>query len=198
MGDKLTIVRPGGISGYRDTWISLRTWLLRAEAGGRHIGPGTGKDFVQVVDVKDVWRFLVDCISRSSFGTFNLTGETLLFDEFLRRYNAATRSNAEFVWVPSEFLAQRGLQPRVDFPFWRPSAGERGVYQISSNKALRLGWTRQSFEETALDCLRWTREEEPMSHPIRPPWTDPLTQAREAAILAEWASQRAGGSNGAR
>jgi nucleoside-diphosphate-sugar epimerase len=192
VGDKLTIVRPGAISGYRDTWISLRTWLLRAEAGGRHIGPGSGKDFVQVVDSKDVGRFLVDCIGQSSFGTFNLTGETLLFDDFLRRCNAVTRSNAEFVWVPSEYLLQRGLQPRTDFPFWRPGPGARGVYQISSEKAVRLGWTRRPFEETALDCLRWTREEEAMNPPSagRPRWTDPLTPARETAILSEWASRR--------
>jgi len=83
------------------------------------------------------------------------------------------------------------VNARLDFPFWRPNPGERGVYQISSERALRLGWNRRPFEETALDYLQWMYEEalNPASAG-RPGWTDPLTSARETAILRAWDAQR--------
>src|ERR1039458_1039205 len=72
-GEKLTIVRPGPIKGTRDTTPDLLPWLLRAQRGAQHIAPGDGTDPVELVDVKDVARFLVMAIARSLYGTFNLT-----------------------------------------------------------------------------------------------------------------------------
>lgn len=191
VGDKLTIVRPGAISGYRDTGVGLLTWLRRAYAGGRHVAPGSGQDPIQVVDGKDVARFLVAAIDQSTFGTFNLTGETMTFTDFLRQCNAVLRSNAEFVWIPSDFLLRQNVHYRQDFQFWRPNPGERGVYQISSERAVRVGWTRRPFEETALDYLKWMYETDAINpRSGRPGWIDPLTSARETAILRAWDAQR--------
>src|SRR6266852_5277475 len=67
IGDRLTIVRAGGIKGARDDTADLLTWLKRARSGTRHIAPGSGEDHVQIVDVKDVARFLVMAIDRSLF-----------------------------------------------------------------------------------------------------------------------------------
>ena len=52
----------------------LSVWLLRAQSDGQHIGPGDGNEHVQIVDVKDVARFLVLAVDQSIYGTFNLTG----------------------------------------------------------------------------------------------------------------------------
>src|SRR5579872_3058478 len=76
LGEQVTIVRPGPIKGTRDNTPDLLTWLTRAQAGGRHIGPGSGEDPVELVDVKDVARFLMLAIDRSLYGTFNLTGKS--------------------------------------------------------------------------------------------------------------------------
>src|SRR5215472_5936964 len=64
VGDKLTIVRPGAIKGDRDDTPDLLAWLRRSQSGGRHIGPGSGDDHVQKVDVKDVAGFLVLAVER--------------------------------------------------------------------------------------------------------------------------------------
>jgi 2'-hydroxyisoflavone reductase len=160
IGERLTIVRPGPIKGHRDQGVDLLTWLLRAQDGGEHIGPGDGKSPVQLVDVKDVARFLALAIARPLYGTFNTTGNSFVFRDFLDACNKATRSDTAFVWIPENFLHEHGLEPDQvlhtfagNFPFWDPNPKYQGLHQVSSAKAFAAGWHIRPFEETALDCL---------------------------------------------
>jgi 2'-hydroxyisoflavone reductase len=192
VGERLTIVRPGPIKGERDDSPDLYAWLRRARSGGRRIGPGSGEDHVQLVDVKDVARFLVLAIDRSLYGDFNLTGEPVSFRQFLERCNRATRSDTEFVWIPREFLHEQGLDPVSfdspnipsylgNFPFWHPEPGRVGFFQISSRKAFDAGWSQRSFDETAGDCL-WTFA----SFGPEFSFKDELDPAAEAQALERW------------
>lgn len=191
MGNRLTVVRPGPIKGERDTTPDLLAWLRRAQTGTTHIGPGSGEDYVQLVDVKDVARFLVLAIERSLLGTFNLTGAPMTFREFLARSRAVTRSNAEFVWIPQAFLHERGLDPDPSylgkFPFWHPEPERRGFFQISSRKAFDAGWTQRPFAETALEYLWFMDKLDPGTFQ----WNDELSAPVEASVLAAWAEARA-------
>jgi 2'-hydroxyisoflavone reductase len=196
VGEKLTVVRPGSIKGDRDDTPDLFAWLRRAQAGGRHIGAGSGEDHVQIVDVKDVARFLVLAMERTLLGTFNLTGEPMSFRDFIDRCKMVVRSSAEFVWVPRDFLHEHGLDPAPFdsptipsygglFPFWHPEPERQGMYQISSRKAMEAGWARRPFGETALDCL-WSIES--MGPAFQ--WTDELSPDREAEVLGRWIASR--------
>jgi 2'-hydroxyisoflavone reductase len=189
LGDKVTIVRPGPIKGERDTTPDLLTWLIRAQRGGRHIGPGDGNDSVEWVDVKDVARFLLLAIDSTLYGTFNLTGRPMTFKEFLAACNAATRSNAEFVWIPRDFLHQQGLETDAtlgtfagNFPHWRPAGNKPGLYEVSSEKAFRAGWHTRPFEETAWDTLTSFRSQDEVLD-----WTDYLSPEKENQVLDAWA-----------
>ncbi|HKE06971.1 MAG TPA: NAD-dependent epimerase/dehydratase family protein [Candidatus Acidoferrum sp.] len=188
-GDKITIVRPGPIKGERDTTPDLYAWLVRAQAGGTHIGPGDGNDSVETVDVKDVARFLLLAIERTLYGTFNLTGKPMSFRGFLNACNAVMRSDAQFVWMPQDFLHQQGLETDHalglhggNFPFWRPVGAWPGLYQISSEKAYKAGWKTRAFEETALDCLETFRSQGEALD-----WSDYLPAEKEKAVLNAWA-----------
>jgi nucleoside-diphosphate-sugar epimerase len=196
VGGKLTVVRPGSIKGDRDDTPDLFAWLRRAQRGGRHIGPGSGEDHVQNVDVKDVARFLVLAMERTLLGAFNLTGVPMTFHEFIDRCKTATRSSAEFVWVPRDFLHEHGLDPRPfdnptipsymgQFPFWHPEPERLGFYQISSAKAVDAGWTRRPFGETAFDC-QWAIDA--MGPAFQ--WTDELSPDTEAEVLGRWEASR--------
>ena len=189
LGEKITIVRPGPIKGDRDTTPDLLTWLVRAENGGLHIGPGDGNDPVELVDVKDVARFLLFAIDRSLYGTFNLTGRAMSFREFLDACKAATRSEAQFIWIPQDFLRQHGLETDFamklfagNFPLWRPAGAMPGLWQVSSEKAYRAGWQTRAFQETALDCLTWFR-----SRGQTVDWEDYLPPDKEKRVLDDWA-----------
>ena len=188
-GNRLTIVRPGPIKGDRDTTPDLLTWLIRAQHGGTHIGPGTGDDPVEWVDVKDVGRFLMLAIDRALHGAYNLAGRPTRFREFLEDCKAATRSDAQFVWIPQDFLREHGLDTDAalhtfagNFPHWRPPGAQPGLYRMSSEKAFRAGWTTRSFEETALDCLGYYRSSGAIED-----WTDYLSPDKERAVLDAWA-----------
>jgi len=188
LSDKLTIVRPGPIKGDRDTTPDLFTWLVRTQNGGPHIAPGDGSDPVELVDVKDVARFLLLAIGRPVYGTFNLTGRPMSFREFLDACNVTTRSDTQFIWIPQDFLHQHGLETDFtlglfagNFPFWRPAGTGPGLYQISSEKAYRVGWQTRSFEETALDCLSYLRS---LGDTLD--WSDYLSADKEKQVLEAW------------
>jgi 2'-hydroxyisoflavone reductase len=187
-GEKLTIVRPGPIKGDRDTQPDLLTWLVRAQIGGKHIGPGNGSDPVEWVDAKDVARFLTLAINRSLFGTFNLTGNPMSFRDFLAACNQVTQSDAEFIWIPQDFLERHDLQTDFklglyagNFPHWRPPGAKPGLYQISSEKAFRAGWQTRPFRETATDCLTYFRS---LGDTLD--WTDYLPADKEKQVIDAW------------
>jgi 2'-hydroxyisoflavone reductase len=188
LGDRLTIVRPGPIKGRRDDTPDLLTWLLRAQEGGEHIAPGDGHDPVELVDVKDVASFLALAIERSLYGTFNLTGRSMTFREFLEGCKNASRSDATFTWIPQQFLHEHGLETDVvlhtfagNFPLWRPDPANQGLFRINSEKAFKAGWSTRPFEETAFDCLHDFYSAENVDRPSF------LSEAKEKEVLAAWA-----------
>jgi 2'-hydroxyisoflavone reductase len=189
IGEKLTIVRPTRIKGHRehDSGPSnLLTWLLRMQTGGEHIGPGDGHDPFQLVDVKDVARFLALAIAKALYGTFNLTGKLLTFRDYLEECKAATHSDTTLTWIPQQFLHEYGLDPDSAlttragyFPSWSPEVQDQGVCRVSSEKAFRAGWELRPFEETAYDCLLDFR-----SGQLQP--STLLSPAKEKEVLEAW------------
>jgi hypothetical protein len=138
--------------------------------------------------VKDVARFLLFAISRTLYGTFNLTGRPMPFREFLDACKSAMRSDAKFEWIPLSFLREHGLETDSalhtfagNFPLWRPAGAQRGLFQISSEKAFRAGWQTRNFQETALDCLSYFRSlHENLA------WDDYLSEDKEREVLEAW------------
>lgn len=191
IGKRLTIARPGPITGHRDDGGGVLTWSLRAQDGGEHIGPGDGKSPVQLVDVKDVARFLALAIVQPLYGVFNTTGNSFVFGDFLDACNKATKSEATFTWIPQDFLHEHGLESNGvlhifvggNFPLWEPDPKYQGLYRVSSAKAFAAGWHIRPFEETALDCLN-------DFYSGQAPRPNYLTAAREKEVLAAWKNRK--------
>ena len=188
-GENLTLVRPGPIKGDRDGGPDLVTWLMRARSGGQHIGPGDGSNSVEIVDVKDVASFLANCVDKQRFGIWNLTGQPCTFRAFLDQCNVITRSRAEFIWVPHQFLTSHGLKTdyelkmyAANFPFWRPEPQLTNIFRISSMKAFGAGWRPRPLAETARDCMVTFG----VLNGNVSGWRDYLDAAREQAVLKEY------------
>ena len=191
IGERLTIVRPGPIGGHRGGGGDLLTWLLRAQDGGDHIGPGDGKTPVEVVDVKDVARFLALAIDRPLYGVFNTTGKSISFQEFLDQCKRVTRSDVNWLWIPQQFLHDHGLESDYtlhtfvgNFPLWIPETDYQGLYRVSSAKAFAAGWQTRPFEETAFDEL----SDFYSGLSQRPNY---LTPGREKEVLEAWKNRKA-------
>lgn len=188
-GKKLTIVRPCSIDGYRNDGVNLQTWLTRIQRGGPQIVPGAGAEHVQIIDAKDVGRFVIHCIQRALYGVFNLTGESLLFRTFLDNCKSATGSDAEFVWIPEDFLREQDAHFERFFPLWLSNKGAQGFFQINGDKAINTGFKSRSFQETATDVLQWYRERDgklPTGNGTAGHWLDPLSAEQEEEIIAQW------------
>ncbi len=159
---RVTVIRPGLIVGPRDTSGRYTYWPARASEGGRMIGPGTGDDFVQIIDVRDLGDFTVRCVERRHFGTYHTVtpGSTLtirdVVESCIRVANAGTRAE----WVPAEFLAAQGVHAWQDMPAWVPNdaPGYAGFGRMSTDRAVKAGLTTRPLDDTNRDTLAYYRD----------------------------------------
>lgn len=67
--DRLTILRPTYICGPGDRTDRYTYWPVRTVRGGRMLWPGTPADPIQIIDVRDLANFSIDCLEQRIAGT---------------------------------------------------------------------------------------------------------------------------------
>jgi 2'-hydroxyisoflavone reductase len=157
-GERSTIVRPGLIVGPRDRTDRYTYWPVRMARGGQVLGPGDGTDKVQYIDVRDLGMFMIHCLENRTTGVFNTISDsaTETVADMLGSCAEASGSDAETVWVDTDFLTEKGIRPWADLPVWVPNQGEMaGLSQVDVSKALAAGLTFRPRIETARDTLTW-------------------------------------------
>lgn len=148
-GEKLTVLRPQVVTGPYDPTGRFTVWPARAAAHARVIIPGTGNDYLQVVDVRDIAAFVVKILENDIGGTFNLAGERILWAEFVRLLGIR-----EPVWIPVTHLEAQDI-PLSCFPLFRPVGGIRsGLMDVSNEKAQQAGFQVTPFLQTLTDVQR--------------------------------------------
>jgi 2'-hydroxyisoflavone reductase len=186
-GERSTIIRPGVIKGYRDPlpWAE-DLWFheVRVQRGGSLIAPGTGEDTFQLIDVRDVARFMVRSIDTELYGSYNVAGEVQNFRAFLELSKRVTFSDAELVWIPQAFLHKQGLEPLKNFPFWSPNPENKAFLEVDASKAKRAGLGLRPREEMVEESLRWFAECS-LQLGSEVEWKY-LSRAKEAEVLAAW------------
>lgn len=182
------VSRCHAIFGPRDDGVAFHYWLRRLARQDEVLAPGTGRDPVQFVDVRDVAAWVVDCVERHRVGIHNLCGPRppLSFRAFLEGTRAAIGSQARLVWVDADFLRdEMKLQSFTNLPLWAPLDEDAGFYQIDGRKALDAGIKYRPLADTAADAWHWYR-----AHFFRdttfPVGGFGLTREREAEVLSAW------------
>jgi 2'-hydroxyisoflavone reductase len=184
--DKLTIVRPGLIVGPGDLSDRFSYWPVRIDKGGELLAPGTPNDPVQYVDVHDLSEWIVRNGENHTLGTFNATGpkSPTTMAQMLLGIKAVTTSDAQFTWVPAEFLAEQKVRAWSEMPVWQPAMGPTlGFMQVNCQKAYAAGLTFRPLADTAKSTLDWYKtrpadEQEKARAGIAPD--------KEKAVLAAW------------
>src|ERR1700741_2323125 len=69
--DRVSIVRPGYIVGPLDPTDRFTYWPVRASRGGGMLAPGTPKDPIQIIDVRDLASFMMTLVESRTNGIFN-------------------------------------------------------------------------------------------------------------------------------
>ena len=169
-GDRATLLRPQVIAGPGDPSGRYAYWVQRAEQGGEMLAPGDGSDHLQVIDVRDVGRFVATVIERDLAGTFNLAGPRFTWARFITMLGA---QNIAWVDAPTLLAAELSFN---ELPLFRPERGARsGLMDLSNERALAAGLTLTEPEVTLRDVRESLRGREP---------TTALSAQREAELIA--------------
>ena len=189
LGDKLTVLRPTYVCGPGDGTDRFSYWPIRTAKGGEMLWPGDRSDAIQIVDVRDLANFTIDCIESDIAGTYNTVtpagdytiGE--LHDDCVAVSGTPMRST----WVDSAFVDAQGLADGRSLPIWSPPTGEyANVARVSGEKAAAAGLRNRPVRETARDTLTWWATlPEARTSSVRAG----LGAEREAELLALWGTQ---------
>ena len=176
-------VRSGLIIGPGDPSDRFTYWPWRLEQGGEILAPGNGFSSVQLVDVRDQAKWLVEAIEDRLTGVFNVTGPSkpLTFRYVLECCQKALRSQGQLTWVSEDFLLEEGVGEWVELPLWLAGEEARRMMQVNVNKALETGLIFRPLEQTALDTLSWAK-----SRPDTHRWRAGLSLERESQLLKNW------------
>lgn len=190
LAGRLTVVRAGLLLGPWDNVPRLAYWLRRVARGGDVLAPGAPERPVQLIDARDVARWILTAARLSTAGKFNVTGEAgaLTIGALLEACRAVTGSDARFVWAPDPLLHEAGVAPLDGLPYWVPEA-ITGVMQVSVVQARLAGLAHRPLDETVRDTWSWLRTQPQEEAPLRRTlagleFASGIAPALEAEILA--------------
>ena len=156
---RLSIVRPGYIVGPLDTTDRFTYWPVRASRGGEMLAPGTPRDPIQVIDVRDLTSWMMKLVDGRVNGVFNAVSPPGAFTmgELITACQRATpHSGTKVTWVAEDFLTTHWKPDEVDLTPWEPTQGESaGASLTSVAPATRTGLKSRPLAETVRDTLAW-------------------------------------------
>ena len=193
--DRLTILRPTYICGPGDHTDRFSYWPVRVSKGGEMLVPGGPEYPIQIIDVRDLANFTIDCLDQKITDTFNTVTPVASYSmgQLLTDSQAVTATEVEPVWVDEAFAneAQSNSQTRNRgmFPIWHPLEGDSArVSSVSGEKAVAAGLHNRPVRETIRDLLAWWKT-------LPAERTDPMkagmSAAVEAELIAAWKAQNA-------
>jgi nucleoside-diphosphate-sugar epimerase len=105
------ICRAGLIVGPEDTSDRFTYWPVRLSRGGPVLAPGSPDDLVQLVDVRDLARWLVRIAETGRTGGYDAMSVPMRFSDFLAAVADGVGASLDPVWVPQPFLLDHGVNP---------------------------------------------------------------------------------------
>lgn len=199
MPGRVANIRPGFIVGPGDWTGRFSHWPLRARQGGEMIAPGTPKDPVQWIDVRDLAEWLVLCAERTVTGVYIATGPRVgetnhgtmgdIIETSLKvakeTASPAGSVDTSATWIDAEFLMASNVSPGGDLPIWIPPSGEMaGFHQWNVAKASAAGLRFRKVEDTIRGIYTWI---DGLSADERKAVRNPgINREREATVLAAW------------
>jgi nucleoside-diphosphate-sugar epimerase len=186
------VARAGSIVGPHDNLGQLPWWLGRTAAGGRVVAPGDPGRGLQLTDVRDISRFVLDRVEAQVGGLHNVVpdGPNTTMGGLVDACVEATGSAATPVWLDEGFLFAHGVHPWAELPYWIPDTPDTaGFWAVSGASAAVAGLRTRPFAETVSDTWAWLRSgAEVRVAPGVPPFG--LAAEKELQVLAAWDAVR--------
>jgi 2'-hydroxyisoflavone reductase len=150
------------------------------------IWPGTPDDPVQIVDVRDLAYFTINCLDFSINGTYNMVNPagSYTIGKLLQDSQAVTAEEVDAIWMDEAFLAENGLEGGRDLPVWHGAA----EVPVSAERALAAGFDHRPERETARDLMSWW---DTLPTERRARTKAGITAEKEAQVIAAWKTRNA-------
>ena len=184
---RASIVRPGYIVGPLDTTDRFTYWPVRVAKGGEMLAPGTPRDSIQIIDVRDLTAWVMKLVEARTLGVFNAVspvGAFTMGDIIKASQHASPKAGTTITWVPEDFLDKQWMADEVDLAPWAPMKGEfAGVSLTSAKLATKAGLRSRPIESTVRDTLAWFQTLPPERQAKLKAGIDPQ---KEAETLRAW------------
>jgi 2'-hydroxyisoflavone reductase len=189
-GAGATTVRPGLIVGPFDPTDRFAYWVARfihpALLGSRPqraVIPAPPNRPIQVVDGRDLARWMIELLENDIGGTFNAcnpAGRWTLGD-LIDALVDASPSPPEPAWTDEAALHAHAVEPWTGLPLWVPSndSDHAGFMSLDCTKAARAGLTARPLAQTIDDTAAWV-----IARDNGGAWKNVLSADAERAILA--------------
>jgi 2'-hydroxyisoflavone reductase len=185
-----TIIRPTYVVGpydysYRFTW-----WVERIARGGDVLAPGGQDDPIQVIDARDMGRWIVSLAERSVTGIFHAASPPppFGFGDLLEAIAAEVApAGTRLTWVEADFLREFGESAET-IPLWPGGDSERDINTADPSRAYAAGLSPRPIRQTIADV-----HAAGLTAGSPPPEGVGLTPEREAQLLAAWRAIQAAG-----
>lgn len=189
--DRTTVLRPTYICGPGDRTDRFSYWPVRSMRGGDMLWPGTASDDIQIIDVRDLANFTIDCLEQKIFGVYNTVTPKGSFKmgDLLADCQAVTASDMSPTWVPTEFIVEHEIAANGGLPIWEDPRGESSqLLTVDGSRAAAAGLKNRPTRETARDTVSWWKTlPDDRTATIRAG----LSPEKEAAFLEMWHDQNA-------
>ena len=158
-GKRAAIVRPANIVGPLDHTDRFTYWPVRASKGGEMLAPGTPRDPIQIIDVRDLTSWMLTLPDAHASGNFNAVsapGAFTMGDIIAASQRESPKADTKVTWVSEDFLAKHWKPEEFDLPPWSPMKGEyAGASLTAITRAAKTGLKSRPLQETVHDTLEW-------------------------------------------
>ena len=154
--ERTTILRPTYICGPGDRTDRYTYWPVRTMRGGDMLWPGTPSDDIQIIDVRDLANFTIDCVEQQTAGIYNTVtpAGSFTMGDLLGDCLAVTAADMSPVWVSKEFIAEHEIAEDRGLPIWESPDSEYALLAtVDGSRAEAAGMKTRPTRETARDTV---------------------------------------------
>jgi nucleoside-diphosphate-sugar epimerase len=178
-GDRCLLARAGLIVGPRENSGRLLWWLRRVAHGGDVLAPGPPDQDLQLIDVRDLARFVLTTSASEACNTVSRHDHATT-RRLLDACRSATGSAARLVWATPEELEAHDVSGWTDLPLWLPGSDPiHAILTADTTKAISGGLACRPVEATVAETWAWltTVPDHALPNGVG------LDEAREAEVL---------------